>query len=88
MECAPSASIAAEPTETPPTTFAIAITAFAASAIRTVRLSPCIWRPCPYDALVMLIAGNWKMYRGPDPASLEGLDAVIGWIERELMFDR
>ena len=25
----------------------------------------------------MLIAGNWKMYRGPDPASLEGLDAVI-----------
>ena len=25
----------------------------------------------------MLIAGNWKMYRGPDPASLAGLDAVI-----------
>ena len=25
----------------------------------------------------MLIAGNWKMFRGPDPASLAGLDAVI-----------
>ena len=25
----------------------------------------------------MLIAGNWKMFRGPDPAALAGLDAVI-----------
>ena len=25
----------------------------------------------------MLIAGNWKMFRGPDPASLAGLDAIV-----------
>jgi triosephosphate isomerase (TIM) len=25
----------------------------------------------------MLIVGNWKMFRGPDPAALAGLDAVI-----------
>ena len=25
----------------------------------------------------MLIAGNWKMFRGPDPAELTGLDAVV-----------
>jgi triosephosphate isomerase len=25
----------------------------------------------------MLIAGNWKMFRGPDPALLTGLDAVV-----------
>ena len=25
----------------------------------------------------MLIAGNWKMFRGPDPAALAGLDAVV-----------
>jgi triosephosphate isomerase len=25
----------------------------------------------------VLIAGNWKMFRGPDPAALVGLDAVI-----------
>jgi triosephosphate isomerase len=25
----------------------------------------------------MIIAGNWKMFRGPDPAALAGLDAVI-----------
>ncbi|HKC78310.1 MAG TPA: triose-phosphate isomerase, partial [Gaiellaceae bacterium] len=25
----------------------------------------------------MLIAGNWKMFRGPDPEALAGLDAVI-----------
>jgi triosephosphate isomerase (TIM) len=25
----------------------------------------------------MLIAGNWKMFRGPDPAALTGLDAVV-----------
>jgi triosephosphate isomerase len=25
----------------------------------------------------VLIAGNWKMFRGPDPAALAGLDAVI-----------
>jgi len=25
----------------------------------------------------VLIAGNWKMFRGPDPAGLAGLDAVI-----------
>ena len=25
----------------------------------------------------MLIAGNWKMFRGPDPAALVGLDAVL-----------
>jgi triosephosphate isomerase (TIM) len=25
----------------------------------------------------MLIVGNWKMYRGPDPAALSGLDAVV-----------
>src|ERR1700758_2175833 len=24
----------------------------------------------------MLIAGNWKMFRGPDPAALAGLDAI------------
>src|SRR5690348_8523215 len=77
MECAPSASMAAEPTVTPPTSLASAIRAFAASAIRTVRLSPCIPRPCPYDALAMLIAGNWKMFRGPEPSGLAGIDAVV-----------
>src|SRR6476659_5105008 len=25
----------------------------------------------------MLIAGNWKMFHGPDPAALAGLDAVV-----------
>ena len=25
----------------------------------------------------MLIVGNWKMFRGPDPAALAGLDAVV-----------
>ena len=25
----------------------------------------------------MIIAGNWKMYRGPDPRSLAGLDAIV-----------
>jgi triosephosphate isomerase (TIM) len=25
----------------------------------------------------VLIAGNWKMFRGPDPAALAGLDAVV-----------
>ena len=25
----------------------------------------------------MLIVGNWKMYRGPDPTALVGLDAVV-----------
>ena len=25
----------------------------------------------------MLIVGNWKMFRGPDPAALTGLDAVV-----------
>ena len=25
----------------------------------------------------MLIAGNWKMFRGPDPVALAGLDAVV-----------
>src|SRR3954447_20105824 len=25
----------------------------------------------------MLIVGNWKMFRGPDPAALVGLDAVV-----------
>ena len=25
----------------------------------------------------MIVAGNWKMFRGPDPAALVGLDAVI-----------
>jgi triosephosphate isomerase (TIM) len=25
----------------------------------------------------VLIAGNWKMFRGPDPAALVGLDAVV-----------
>ena len=25
----------------------------------------------------MLVVGNWKMFRGPDPAALAGLDAVI-----------
>src|SRR5436190_2634451 len=25
----------------------------------------------------MLIAGNWKMFRGPDPVELAGLDAVV-----------
>ena len=25
----------------------------------------------------MIIAGNWKMFRGPDPAALAGLDAVV-----------
>ena len=25
----------------------------------------------------MLIAGNWKMFRGPDPAALAGLEAVV-----------
>jgi triosephosphate isomerase len=25
----------------------------------------------------VLIVGNWKMYRGPDPAALVGLDAVV-----------
>ena len=25
----------------------------------------------------MIIAGNWKMYRGPDPRSLVGLDAIV-----------
>jgi triosephosphate isomerase len=25
----------------------------------------------------VLIVGNWKMYRGPDPAALSGLDAVV-----------
>src|SRR5262249_39199273 len=25
----------------------------------------------------VLIAGNWKMFRGPDPAELTGLDAVV-----------
>ena len=25
----------------------------------------------------MLIAGNWKMFRGPDPQALAGLDAVV-----------
>jgi triosephosphate isomerase len=25
----------------------------------------------------MLVAGNWKMFRGPDPVSLAGLDAVV-----------
>jgi triosephosphate isomerase len=77
IECAVSASIAEEPVTTPPIPFATAITAFATSAIRTVRLSPCIPRPCPYDALAMMIAGNWKMFRGPDPAALAGLDAVV-----------
>src|SRR5579884_3207804 len=24
----------------------------------------------------MLVAGNWKMFRGPDPAALAGLDAA------------
>src|SRR5690349_21930915 len=61
--------MAAEPTVTPPTSLA--------SAIRAVRLSPCIPRPCPYDALAMLIAGNWKMFRGPEPSALAGIDAVV-----------
>jgi len=26
---------------------------------------------------VKLIAGNWKMFRGPDPAALAGLDAIV-----------
>ena len=25
----------------------------------------------------MIIAGNWKMYRGPDPHALAGLDAIV-----------
>ena len=25
----------------------------------------------------MLVVGNWKMFRGPDPAALAGLDAVV-----------
>jgi len=25
----------------------------------------------------VIIAGNWKMYRGPDPRSLAGLDAIV-----------
>ena len=25
----------------------------------------------------MLIVGNWKMFRGPDPAALAGLDAIV-----------
>jgi triosephosphate isomerase len=25
----------------------------------------------------MIIAGNWKMFRGPDPAALAGLGAVV-----------
>ena len=25
----------------------------------------------------MLIVGNWKMFRGPDPVALGGLDAVV-----------
>ena len=25
----------------------------------------------------MIIAGNWKMFRGPDPAALAGLDAIV-----------
>ena len=25
----------------------------------------------------MIIAGNWKMYRGPDPYALAGLDAIV-----------
>jgi len=26
---------------------------------------------------VKVVAGNWKMYRGPDPAALAGLDAIV-----------
>jgi triosephosphate isomerase (TIM) len=26
---------------------------------------------------VKLVVGNWKMYRGPDPAALAGLDAIV-----------
>jgi triosephosphate isomerase len=26
---------------------------------------------------VKIVAGNWKMFRGPDPASLAGLDAIV-----------
>ena len=26
---------------------------------------------------LMIIAGNWKMFRGPDPAALAGLDAIV-----------
>ena len=25
----------------------------------------------------MIVAGNWKMFRGPDPQSLAGLDAIV-----------
>jgi triosephosphate isomerase len=25
----------------------------------------------------MIVAGNWKMYRGPDPSALVGLDAIV-----------
>ncbi|HUJ54972.1 MAG TPA: triose-phosphate isomerase [Gaiellaceae bacterium] len=25
----------------------------------------------------MIVAGNWKMFRGPDPAALAGLDAIV-----------
>ncbi len=27
--------------------------------------------------MTMIIAGNWKMYRGPDPHALAGLDAIV-----------
>ena len=25
----------------------------------------------------MIVAGNWKMFRGPDPAALVGVDAIV-----------
>ena len=31
----------------------------------------------PSARIPMLIAGNWKMFRGPDPRALAGLDAVV-----------